>query len=239
MEQYAIVIPAMNEQDSIAGVIQDIRASSAGEIIVVDDGSSDNTAKIAKELGAVVLKHVVNMGAWRATQTGLKYALENGFDKVVTMDADGQHKAVDIGTLLEKANQGSDLVIGACTKRGSRGRHIAWYLFQRITGLPVRDLTSGFRCYSQRALQVLVSRQATMFEYQDIGVLLMLRNVQLTCSEVQVQMGDRHNGISRIFHSWTAVFSYLLYTLILSMTKALPSSAKAYYKKLTSGDSIE
>ena len=229
----------MNEAQSIADVIKDVQASFESTIVVVDDGSSDDTAQIAARHGAIVLKHVVNMGAWRATQTGLRYAVKYGYSRAITLDADGQHKASNIQELVNVSEQGVGLVIGACTQRGSIGRHIAWRVFKKLTGLNIKDLTSGFRCYNAEAMKVLCSRQATMFEYQDIGVLLMLRNVKIQCGEVSVQMEDRKDGISRIFYSWFAVFKYLLHTLILSMTKTPPFSAKAYRQQLTSGGNLD
>lgn len=239
MKNIAIVIPAKNEEDSITGVINDIRAHCAYPIIVIDDASNDNTAAIAKKLNVVVISHVINMGAWRATQTGMRYAFKKGYEGVVTIDADGQHEAKFIGALLDAANEGHELVIGSCIARGSTGRHIAWRIFKKITGLNVSDLTSGFRFYSEKSVVALSSKQATMFEYQDVGVLLMIKQLNMKCVEIPVDMNIRINGISRIFHSWLAVVTYLLYTFILSTTKIFPMQADKYHKKLTSGESLE
>ena len=85
----AIIIPAMNESGSIASVLSDITAHFNCTVIVVDDASTDNTAQIARGLGACVLSHAINLGAWRATQTGIRYALKKGYERVVTCDADG------------------------------------------------------------------------------------------------------------------------------------------------------
>ena len=87
----AIIIPAMNESRTIAGVIQRIQEKFDCVIIVVDDASQDDTANIAKRYGAVVLPHTINLGAWRASQTGIRYALKKGMHRVITCDADGQH----------------------------------------------------------------------------------------------------------------------------------------------------
>lgn len=239
LPKFAILVPAMNEESSISRVLEDIRIHYDCTIVVIDDGSHDHTANIAKEAGAVVIPHVVNMGAWRATQTGIRWALKNGYDRVVTIDADGQHKAAYIGTLIEKSREDIDLVIGSCMSRGSAGRHIAWRLFKKLTRISVGDLTSGFRCYSKAAMEVLASKQATMFEYQDVGVLLMMRHLHMSCEEVSVEMDRRQDGISRIFHSWFAVFEYLLYTFILSVTKVLPMKPSKYHKKLTSRGSLD
>lgn len=231
----AIIIPAMNEARSIASVIRNLRKYFFCSIIVVDDGSTDNTAAIAKREGAIVLPHVVNLGAWRATQTGIRYALKQKIDYVITCDADGQHPVEAIVKLLEDITDDVDCRIGSCISRGSVGRHIAWRVFKRLSGLGVSDLTSGLRLYSRPAMRVLASYQATMFEYQDVGVLLMLKKLNMSCEEVGVEMLSRKDGISRIFHSWLAVFKYLLYTFILSITKIGPQEVARYHKKLTAG----
>lgn len=238
-KRLAIVIPAMNESSTIEGVLQSLQSTFDCMIIVIDDASTDDTAKIAKQLGAVVLPHTVNLGAWRATQTGIRYALKMGINRVITCDADGQHPTSALTKLLKEAPEGNDCTIGACTSRGSAGRHFAWRFFKRLSGVNVSDLTSGLRLYSRPAMQVLASRQATMFEYQDVGVLLMLKKLGMKCSEVDVAMIEREDGISRIFHSWLAVCKYLLYTLILSITKIGPHKVSKYHKQLTAGTDFE
>ena len=239
MSKIAIIIPAMNEERSIAKVIDGLRAHFDFPIIVVDDASTDDTRQIAEKRGAIVLPHILNLGAWRATQTGLRYAINKGFDSVITCDADGQHPAQAVESLLGQANDSDALVIGSCLARGSTGRHIAWRVFKRLSGLNVSDLTSGLRLYRRPAMAVLASRQATMFEYQDVGVLLMLQKLNMSCSEVSVNMQERKDGISRIFHSWGAVISYLLYTGILSISRLGPFKAEEYHQKLISGANSE
>ncbi|MCC2614817.1 glycosyltransferase family 2 protein [Aestuariibacter halophilus] len=239
MASFAVIIPAMNEASSIRAVIEDIRALHDCAVIVVDDASTDDTALVSERAGAIVLRHVVNMGAWRATQTGIRFARSQGIERVISMDADGQHLATEINKLLEASLRGTDVVIGSCLSRGSWGRHVTWQLLKWITRLGVSDLTSGLRCYNRNAIDVLCSEQATMFEYQDVGVLLMLRDVGLRCQEIEVLMNERENGISRIFYSWLAVGKYLLYTLVLSTTKAGSVSTKHYKERLKLGENSE
>jgi glycosyltransferase involved in cell wall biosynthesis len=239
LTKIAIIIPAMNEQRSIVRVIDELRAKFDYPIIVIDDASTDNTRFVAIKHGAIVIPHVTNLGAWRATQTGLRYALNKGFDAVITCDADGQHPAQAVESLIEQANESDLLVIGSCLSRGSAGRHIAWRVFKRLSGLSVSDLTSGLRLYRRDAIAVLVSPQATMFEYQDVGVLLMLQKLNMSCSEVGVQMQERTDGISRIFYSWSAVMKYLIYTLILSVAKLGPQRREKYHKQLMASTNNE
>ena len=104
--------------------------------------------------------------------------------------------------------------------------------FRFLNRLTVGDITSGFRLYNEKALQCLTSRQATMFEYQCVGVLLMMRNVDLVIKEVSVNMDARITGASRIFHSWKAVGYYILYSAILTTTKAFPTRKDRYIKRL-------
>lgn len=222
----------MNEELTIGNVVRSV-VTLGYFVVVVDDASTDNTVEIAKESGAVVLSNLKNIGAWKATQTGLRYAKKNGFSYVVTMDADGQHYASDISSLVEKQNdKKADVVVGNCTSRGSAGRHIAWHVFKAFNRLPVNDITSGFRMYSRQALNCFTSRQATMFEYQCVGVLLMAKSLGLKIDEVSVDMAARETGVSRIFHSWLAVGYYLLYSGMLSVTKAFPTKKERYLNRL-------
>lgn len=224
-------MPAMNEEISIVKMVSSV-VLAGYTIIVVDDASVDNTAKLAKASGAIVLSTIKNLGAWKATQAGIRYAYTRGFDAVITMDADGQHNTDDIPKLLASSQNGADVVIGNCTDRGSRGRHVAWHFFKALNRLKISDITSGFRLYNRNAMYGLISRQATMLEYQCVGILIMLRNMRLQVTEVAVPMKNRVDGISRIFYSWTAVFYYLMYSGLLSVSKAFPSNKDAFIKNI-------
>ena len=215
-----IVIPSRNEASTIGAVVSGVRAEGYADVLVVDDGSTDDTGRVARESGAFVLRAPLAQGAWGAMQTGIRYALRHNFTSVITMDADGQHLPHQIGRLF-KAAAHADVVIGACTERGSAARKFAWMFFRRITGFSLGDLTSGFRLYDARACQVLAGDEATLIDYQDLGVLLLLRNSGLTISEVDVEMAPRVDGISRIFYSWWAVLRYMLETTVLCLAKGL------------------
>lgn len=226
-----VVIPAINEAATINRVVHSV-ISEGYSVVVIDDGSTDNTVELAEQAGAVVLRHIYNLGAWKAMQTGFRYAVRCDAEAVVTMDADEQHPVSEIDKLLESYCAGADIVIGNCTKRGSLGRHIAWQFFKRINGFSISDITSGFRLYSRGALDCLVSRQATMLEYQCVGVLIMLRNMKLSITEVSVNMQERTDGASRIFYSWGAVAKYLAYSMMLSLTKAFPTKKNKYHQRI-------
>ena len=201
-------------------VIREVRAHCGYPVVVVDDASTDGTRAVAEAAGALVIPLVARMGAWGATQAGLRYARRKGFAHVITMDADGQHEAASIADLVEPVFEGrADVAIGTCTRRGSLLRRVAWVLMKRASGLRLEDLTSGFRLYDRRAIELLAGRPATLLEYQDVGVLILLQRHGLRIHEVEVPMAPRHSGISRIFHSWGAVSYYMAHTLLLSLTK--------------------
>jgi len=215
-----VVIPAHNEVDDIASVIRDIRDQSDFPVVVVDDASSDGTAAAARAAGAAVVPLSLQLGAWLATQTGLRYALKHGYDHAITMDADGQHLARSLPALIQPIIDGeADVTIGACTQRGSVLRKIAWTLMKKASGLRLEDLTSGFRVYDRHAIRRLATWQATLLQYQDVGVLAMLSASGLRIRDVEVTMLPRKHGISRIFYSWSSVLYYMLYTLLLGFTK--------------------
>ena len=159
-ERVAVIIPALNAAPTIASVV----AGSLAQIetvLVVDDGSQDGTGEIAARAGAVVLRHEVNRGKGAALKTGFAWALEHGFDGVVTLDADGQHLPGEIKRILEaRRGTGADLVIGGrehlfaqmLARRRMANRFSAWSIgLASRTG--VTDSQSGFRYYSVRLLR--------------------------------------------------------------------------------------
>ncbi|MCK2127074.1 glycosyltransferase [Thauera aromatica] len=216
-----IVIPARNEAATVGQVIAALRSRGWDRIVVVDDQSTDETAALARAAGAVVISPVLPMGAWGAMQTGIRYALEHGYQQVVTLDADGQHEPACIPALLE-AGRHHPVVIGAHPQRGSRARRIAWRYFRLITGFAIQDLTSGFRCYNRAACEVLADEEATLLDYQDLGVLMLLRHAGLHIVEVPVDMYPRLGGPSRIFASWPKVARYMIESTLLCLARWHP-----------------
>ncbi|MCP4702065.1 MAG: glycosyltransferase family 2 protein [Gammaproteobacteria bacterium] len=215
-----VVIPARNEIDTVDVVIKEIKACFSGDVLVVDDASTDGTARAARAAGAEVLSLMFSLGAWGAIQAGLRYALKNDYQAAITMDADGQHEAASLSALQAPIAAGeADVVIGAYPKRGSFARRVAWSMFRSLSGLALDDLTSGLRAYNHAAIKLLASPKATLLDYQDMGVLLLLKKANLHICEVPVAMNDRVSGHSRIFSSWLAVGKYMLYTCTLCAAK--------------------
>lgn len=229
-ETTIILIPAFNESMVVGAVIREIKAHCNLPIVVIDDASTDNTGDVAQNAGATVIPLPSQLGAWGAMQTGLRYALRHGYTTAVTMDADGQHDATSLYDLLAPVHEGAaDVSIGTCTRRGSLLRRIAWVMMKRASGLSLEDITSGFRVYNHKAIEMLASWRATLLDYQDIGVLLLLQSQGLRIVDVKVVMQERQNGRSRVFHSWVMVGYYMFQTLLLGLSKRKLARS---YKKL-------
>jgi glycosyltransferase involved in cell wall biosynthesis len=214
-----VIIPAQNEAESIAEIVRRARGQ-AHKVVVVDDASTDDTARLAREAGACVLPLVTPLDAWCATQTGLRYAHAQGARLVVTLDADGQHPPEAIPELTRPILAGeAEVVIGSDPARVSGYRHAAWHYLRGLTGLKVADLTSGYRAYGPEALETLIRPEASSLNYQDIGVLMMLRESGLRMAEVPVPMSPRLYGASHVFCSWMKVAAYMLESSVIGLAR--------------------
>lgn len=211
-----IVIPAFNEADNLAQLLPKLSATVTADILVVDDFSTDQTVEVVNSHGITCLQLPIQLGAWGATQTGIRYAKRNEYEFVLTMDADGQHLPEEINHLLAAAyNDEFDVIIGTCPQRVSRLKKTAWRLFKLISRIRIEDLTSGFRIYNHQAIHVLADKTASLLDYQDVGVLLLLLRSDLKICEIPVKMALRQDGKSRVFSSWLVVFKYMLQTTTL------------------------
>lgn len=214
------LIPAYNEAATVGLIVAQVRALWNCPVVVIDDCSTDHTAPVARTAGATVLPLTIQLGAWGAIQTGLRYALRLGYRTAITLDADGQHEPANIGALLEPLARGqTDVSIGAFPERASRARRFAWRYFRGLTGLQLEDITSGFRAYNHAAMTVLASHEASLLDYQDVGVLLILRRKGLRTIEIPVSMQPRAIGASKVFRSWLIVGKYMLQTSLLCLAR--------------------
>lgn len=215
-----VVIPARDEAADVGEVVQSVVATGL-PVVVIDDYSADGTADIARRAGASVLQLPFHAGAWAAIQAGMRFARARGYEFCATLDADGQHDPVDLETLLHRmdADDRPNVVIGACLERANRRRRVAWRVLRWLSGLDVRDLTSGFRVYDRKAMDLLARPHQTLLEYQDVGVLLCLHAHGMQVREIEVPMCARRHGISRIFRSWPLVVYYLIYSSLIGTSR--------------------
>jgi glycosyltransferase involved in cell wall biosynthesis len=164
-ERFAAIIPALNAEQTIARVVAAAR-QELEPVLVIDDGSSDATGNAARAAGATVLRHEVNRGKGAALKTGFAWALEHGYDGVITLDADGQHLAGEIPKFIaERERSNADLIIGGrahlfggmLPRRRNANRFSAWTI-SFAAGVRVTDSQSGFRFYSAKLINALELR---------------------------------------------------------------------------------
>jgi glycosyltransferase involved in cell wall biosynthesis len=189
-----IVVPAYNEATVIQDVIAEIRGAGYDNIVVVDDGSRDDTAELAQAAGVTTLRHRLNRGKGAATKTGIEAAKLLGADIIVTMDADGQHSPEDIIRLIEPIEKNHcDVVLGTRLKNpegmpwykilaNKIGNLVTWYFY----GLYVSDSQSGFRAYSRYASE-LINTKTDRYEY-DSEVIREIYLYKLKYVEIPIQV---------------------------------------------------
>lgn len=200
-----IIIPAYNEEGSIVRVIRDINTHAPeADIVVVNDGSTDNTEALALEAGAHVLTMPFNVGIGGGMQTGYMYARNNGYDVAIQMDADGQHPAEELPKLIAKASD-YDLVIGsrfveATSYRSSSARRVGIIFFSKLVTLVTRqkftDTTSGFRAAGRKVIN-LYSNYYPM-DYPEVESIVYLKRKGCRITEVSTEMRSRETGKSSI-----------------------------------------
>lgn len=218
------LLPCLNEAPRVRALVQRIRGLHPElDVAVVDDGSTDDTAAEARAAGAHVLRLPFNLGYGAALQTGYRFALDQGYERIVQLDGDGQHPPEEIAGLLERLDQGDlDLVVGSrflgrADYRIPWSRRAGMALFGRLTGLltgrVVTDPTSGFQAMNRAVLRFYV-QDFYPYDYPDADMLLRVHYEGLRFDEVPVVMKggppgrSMHRGLRPI---------YYVYKLLLAM----------------------
>ena len=224
-----IIIPAYNEGKNIGAVLNGIQKQSPGiPILVINDGSSDNTEKIALEHNAEVISLPYNSGYGVALQTGFLYAAKNNFSIVVQMDSDGQHDPANIKDLLEEVQkENRDVVIGSrflskASYKTSLARHAGMLLFGNIASLfcgqKVTDPTSGFQALKGRAIEFVASDNYPP-DYPDADFIILMNRCGFKIKEIPVtmhaspnkeSMHHGHKTIYYVFKMFLSIFVTLL-----------------------------
>ena len=222
-----VLIPAYNEEQTIGNLIADLRKAVPDfDRLVINDGSSDGTAGVVDGLGEKQLRLITNLGYGAALQAGMEYALLCGYDAVITIDADGQHRAEDVPKLSRALADGdADMVIGSRfshdrpydTELSRRlGQQIFSHLARLLIGYRVFDTSSGLKAISAEACQVIVD--ATFMDFH-IETIVRLSMLGFRIVEVPVTVLERSHG--RSMHSISSVFHYPLKTLVLTIVAAM------------------
>ncbi len=219
-----VAVLAYNEAPSIAHTIRELTGTARNvDVLVVDDGSTDGTAALAREAGAAVLRHPVNLGVSTGEASALAYALRHGFRMMVRVDGDGQHDPACVKSLMDAIEGGADLVIGSrfagtasYTSTGLRRLGIGFLsrLLSSLIRMRVTDPTSGFRGFSRGAMR-LFSRTYP-HEYPEPESVLMASRSGLVIREVPVRMRPRFAGRSSL-SGWGAAFYVLKVCTALSL----------------------
>ena len=190
LQNILIVIPAYNEELTIGSIVT--LSKKYGEVLVVDDGSSDRTHSIAMSAGAKIIKHPENMGKAQALKTGFLYAIENNYEVIVTLDADGQHNPEEIPKLLKPILDGeADLVIGSRFLDGAKKniptyRRLGLWVLNTTTnmnlneGLKITDSQSGFRAMNRRVVEEVLNVNSNGYTVEsDMLVYLSEKGVRI------------------------------------------------------------
>lgn len=248
MENYKLlaIIPAFNEENSISDVIKSVKDSMPScDIVVVNDGSKDKTAEVAKNEGIIVLDLPYNLGIGGAMQTGYLYAKKNNYAFAVQIDGDGQHNPKYLKNILEPVlNNSCDMCIGSryCNVVSTEDSILSKFpssyhprykstisrrmgmlffsgLIKLLTGKKITDTTSGFRVVNKEVINLFANKYPT--DYPEVEVIVELHRKKFRICEVPVEMKNRQNGSSSI----TPIYS-ILYLVKVSLALFINSIRK-------------
>jgi glycosyltransferase involved in cell wall biosynthesis len=219
-----VVLPALNEESTVAIVVKEVQAAVPdATVLVVDDGSVDRTGEVAREAGAQVVTNPFNLGVGGAMRVGFRVAEANGDDILLQVDADGQHNARDIGLLLAAFDQepGPQVVIGArFAGRGDiavpRARRAAMWILarylSRVAGTRLTDVTSGFRAHNRAAIELFARSYPADYLADTIESLIIVAEAGGRVHQVPVSMRPRLAGLPSQSPARSAV--YLLRVMV-------------------------
>lgn len=236
-ERLLILIPAYNEEGAIRQVVRSVKQTvPQADVLVIDDGSADNTTQEASAAGAIVARNPFNLCIGGAVQTGLKFARENGYTMVIRVDGDGQHNPDDIQLIYTALQAGqADVVIGSRFLSKEALMPIPWsrrlgirffaLMVSILTRSRATDTTSGFMGLNRQAIETLAAYMPQ--DYPEVEGRIILHKAGLRTVEIPTCMRPRETGASSI-NSWSS-FYYALKVSIAVMTaifKEIPSPVK-------------
>ncbi|BDZ70343.1 glycosyltransferase family 2 protein [Methanobacterium petrolearium] len=217
------IIPAYNEEKTIEEVVK--RAKKYTDVLVVDDGSTDETSSLAKNVGAEIMNHQQNLGKGAAMKTGLKYAIEEDYDLMVFLDGDGQHDPHCIPLLLEGLYD-TDMIIGSRFLKANPqniplhrklSNEITTRLIRYVTGYHITDSQCGFRAISKKAAGIFVTIPYNDYVYES-EVLCKASQKSLTLDEKPIKC---IYGNEKSYVRFRHVIHFIMFTLRLLLRKFL------------------
>lgn len=227
-----VVMPARNEASAIGGVLdRTLELCPSLGVLVVNDHSSDGTSRIARSRPRV---SVIDLPFWTgyggALQTAYKFALQNGYDSVLQLDADGQHDPADIPKLLQHLDHADVVVASRFLDTGSRyrmlparrlGCYVLSWVAKLLTGMTITDPTSGFQALNRKALEIAIEDHYPL-DYPDIDVLIMMHRYKLKVVEIPVVMypADGKTGMHEGLQVWYYGLKMLLSVFVMMLRKA-------------------
>jgi hypothetical protein len=231
MYKILIIIPAFNEEARIGEVVRQVLLTASDcDVLVVNDGSRDDTARIARAAGALVVSHPFNLGYGVAIQTGYKYALAKGYDFVVQMDGDGQHDPAFITKVLNPVIAGEtdfalgSRFLGAESYEPSLARRVGMAFFRRLisylTRTMITDSTSGYQAFNRDVIKFFTT-EIFPCDYPDADMLLTLHRAGFRIQEVPVRMyasttgKSMHTGVMPLYY----IFKMLLSIFVTLLRK--------------------
>ncbi|HWL01030.1 MAG TPA: glycosyltransferase family 2 protein [Microbacteriaceae bacterium] len=227
-----VAIPAFNEEASIGQVLAELAGHHPlDDVIVVDDGSGDRTSQIARAAGVRVLRHAINLGVGGAMGTAFKYAARNGYDALVQLDADGQHRPEFLERMFEGIGN-ADIVIGSRYASGEGYQSTAARRFvQRVIASVVSayartkltDATSGFRIAGPRAVALFAEHYPVEWLGDTVESIVLAARQGLTITEIAVVMNERAGGLPSQSIFRAALYTgRILFVLILASFRSVP-----------------
>ena len=231
---YLAVVPAYNEAATIVDVVQALcERAPEFDVLVVDDGSTDDTASMARLAGARVLRLPFNVGIGGAVQSGFVFALEHNYEYMAQVDGDGQHEPAELERLVSAMYEspGVDMVCGSRFLTDDHhypapisrrtGIHVFAALLSRVVEGRVSDPTSGFRLYNRRAIELFARDYP--HDYPEVEAVLMLHNHRLQMREIPVKMYARGGGVSSISTGKSAYYmAKVLLALVVGLARRRP-----------------
>jgi glycosyltransferase involved in cell wall biosynthesis len=217
-QKLLVVILAYNEAERIESVVASAKKHiPRGDIVVINDGSSDQTRQKALRAGANVISHAVNLGYGSSLEAGYMYALENDYHTVLQMDGDGQHMAEEAYKIITPVVNGeADIAIGSryLENNGYKtsfhrrlGQRFFGFIYRMLTGCRISDPTSGFQCLNRKAMTLNLTG-VFPDDFPDVDVLLMAHFAKFRIKEIAVRMLDRSGGTS--MHAGFKPVSYVM-----------------------------